>query len=437
MHQVFEEIVGELEEIIEKLASVITSPEPLGMQQSNWSFPQVSVSELQQQARVIIQAISERAPEEVGDNLPLLSHYVLRLRSVAEDTIPQLHGNAGVATWAYSRTLEGLWKALERDLAPLPAQEIEQSIQDSTRRARAMESKLAELKERSTLLDQMVTRIEAAHTTAQELPIDLQYLKETRAQIEVSKRDATLDRDHISEARTTAEAARDELANLTESARDVLARCETAYASATSTGLAAAFSERSAALNKSVALWVAGLLAALTAGSIFSFNRMDRIVELLSLPGDHSLILSVNLALAVLSVSGAVWFAWLSTKQIGQRFRLSEDYAFKASISRAYEGYRREAARIDKDLEKQLLSSALARLDEQPLRLVESSSFGSPWHELLASDLVKNAVKSVPGFAEKVISMASSALQGKKAAATPTPTVAAIDTPLEQAEAKV
>ncbi|WP_241151779.1 hypothetical protein [Pseudomonas viridiflava] len=437
MHQVFEQIVGELEEVIERLGVAITSPEPLGMQQSSWSYPQVSVSELQQEARVIIQAISQRAPEEVGENFPLLSHYVLRLRYVAEETIPQLHGNAGAATWAYSRTLGGLWKALEHDLAPLPAQEIEQSIQDSTRRARAMESKLAELKERSTLLDQMVTRIEAAHTAAQELPIDLQYLKETRAQIEISKRNATLDRDHVAEARATAESAKDELASLTESARDVLARCETAYASATSTGLAAAFSERSAALNNSVALWVAGLLAALIAGSIFSFSRMDRILELLSLPGDHGLILSVNLALAVLSVSGAVWFAWLSTKQIGQRFRLSEDYAFKASISRAYEGYRREAARIDKDLEKQLLSSALARLDEQPLRLVESNSFGSPGHELLASDLVKDAIKTVPGFAEKVISMASSALQGKNAATVSTSTVAANNVPSEQDESKV
>ncbi|WP_339546811.1 hypothetical protein [Pseudomonas sp. RA_35y_Pfl2_P32] len=435
MHQVFEELTGELEAIIDKLGAVITSSEPLGLAQSNWSFPLVSVSELQQQARAIIQAIDERAPEEVGDSYPLLSHYVIRLQHLATDTIPQMHGNAGVATWAYSRTLDGLWKALERDFAPMPSEEIERSIQDSTRRARSMESKLAELKERSTLLDQMVSRIEAAHSAAEELPTDLHSLKEARAQIEALMRNATLDRDHVSEARNAAESAKDELAKLSESARDVLARCETAYASATSTGLAAAFSERSKALNNSVGLWVAGLVAALVAGSIFSFNRMDRIADLLSLPGDHSLILSVNLVLAGLSVSGAVWFAWLSTKQIGQRFRLSEDYAFKASISRAYEGYRREAARIDKDLEKQLLSSALSRLDEQPLRLVESNSFGSPWHELLASELVKDAVKTVPGFVEKVTSMASSALQGKKAAATPS--VAANDAPSEQAEAKV
>ncbi|MFX8523854.1 hypothetical protein ABTM10_20480, partial [Acinetobacter baumannii] len=76
-------------------------------------------------------------------------------------------------------------------------------------------------------------------------------------------------------------------------------------------------------------------------------------------------------------------------KQIGQRFRLAEDYAFKASISRAYEGFRREAARFDKDMEARLLASALTRLDELPLRLVEPTSHGSPWHELATSDTVK------------------------------------------------
>jgi hypothetical protein len=34
------------------------------------------------------------------------------------------------------------------------------------------------------------------------------------------------------------------------------------------------------------------------------------------------------------------------TRQVGQLFKLAEDYAFKASISRAYEGYRKEANRM-------------------------------------------------------------------------------------------
>jgi hypothetical protein len=119
--------------------------------------------------------------------------------------------------------------------------------------------------------------------------------------------------------------------------------------------------------------------------------------------------------LSLLSVGAPVWFAWLSTKQIGQRFRLAEDYAFKASISRAYEGFRREAARFDKDMEARLLGSALSRLDELPLRLVETDTHGSPWHELASSDLVKQALKVVPGFADQVRDLAGKAMT----AATP------------------
>jgi len=114
--------------------------------------------------------------------------------------------------------------------------------------------------------------------------------------------------------------------------------------------------------------------------------------------------------LSVLSIGAPVWFAWLSTKQIGQRFRLAEDYAFKASISRAYEGFRREAARFDKDMEAKLLASALTRLDELPLRLVETDSYGSPWHELASSGSIKQAMQLIPDFAEQVKDLASKAL---------------------------
>jgi hypothetical protein len=112
----------------------------------------------------------------------------------------------------------------------------------------------------------------------------------------------------------------------------------------------------------------------------------------------------------MLSVGAPIWFGWLATKQIGQRFRLAEDYAFKASISRAYEGFRREAARVDKNMEARLLASALTRLDELPLRLIETDTHGSPWHELASSDLVKDAMRAVPGFAGQVQALASKAI---------------------------
>jgi len=122
-------------------------------------------------------------------------------------------------------------------------------------------------------------------------------------------------------------------------------------------------------------------------------------------------VILVNLFLSILSIGAPVWFAWIATKQIGDRFKLSEDYAFKASISRAYEGYRREAARLDPDLEVSLLASALGRLDELPLRLVEAKTHGSPLHELLTSEPIKTALKTVPGFVGTVTSAANNALE--------------------------
>ena len=50
--------------------------------------------------------------------------------------------------------------------------------------------------------------------------------------------------------------------------------------------------------------------------------------------------------------------------------------------------------------------TALTRLDEIPLRLVETETHGSPWHELASSDLVRQAIATVPGFTEKITDFA-------------------------------
>ena len=62
-----------------------------------------------------------------------------------------------------------------------------------------------------------------------------------------------------------------------------------------------------------------------------------------------------------------------------------------------YEGYRSEAERIDKDLERRLFSSALDRLEEAPLRLVEVESHGSPFHELrMGAQKLKSTISKSP-----------------------------------------
>jgi hypothetical protein len=249
-----------------------------------------------------------------------------------------------------------------------------------------------------------------AHTALHQLPTDLESLAEAKEKIVNLAEDATTNLGRVTDIRDRIAEIEDQLSESAAGAKSVLERCETAYSAATSVGLAAAFNERSVALSRSIWFWVVGLIVALVAGGYFGAHRLQTLAELLKDPNQSPSILYPNLLISLLSIGAPLWFAWLSTKQIGQRFKLSEDYAFKAAVSRAYEGFRREAARIDSDLEARLLASALSRFDEQPLRLVETESHGSPWQEMMNSNLVKEAARSIPDFANQVKDLASRAL---------------------------
>ena len=77
----------------------------------------------------------------------------------------------------------------------------------------------------------------------------------------------------------------------------------------------------------------------------------------------------------------------------------------------------KEAERIDSEFEARLFSSALDRLEEAPLRLVEDHQHGSPLHEFANSTVVKEAMSSFPDFANRVLAMAEdgiSAIKTKK-----------------------
>jgi hypothetical protein len=96
-------------------------------------------------------------------------------------------------------------------------------------------------------------------------------------------------------------------------------------------------------------------------------------------------VLWANVALTAVGVAAPIWFAWLLTRQISQRFRLAEDYGFKASVAKAYEGYRREAQEIGNlELQTRLLSIALDRVQEDPLKQLEREESSSPIHDLIS-----------------------------------------------------
>ncbi|WP_252090305.1 hypothetical protein [Pseudomonas sp. MWU13-3659] len=411
MHKTLVNLVDELEAIAQTVADSFGSDEPLSIAHANWSFPGLTGTELMEMAISLVEMISDRGSDETTlVNEEGVKSYIKRLAFLRSSTIPNTWANAGAGVSAYVLTLDGLRRLLDRALPSTAQQDLATALRTATRQVRAMEARISSLADRSNDLEGMVERIEKAHESADQLPTDLHSLKEARVEVDKLLRGAESDRAHILAARASSDELVGSLTLQSKQAEAVLNKCDTAYASATSQGLAGAFADRSKTLDTSMWIWVGGLVASLVVGGVVGSAQLKNLADAINSTSASQFALGVQLILSILSVGAPVWFAWLSTKQIGQRFRISEDYAFKASVSKAYEGYRREAARIDEDLETQLLSSALNRLDEQPLRLVEPASYGSPWHELLASDVVKNAAQSVPDFASKVVRMAKDSL---------------------------
>lgn len=413
MHNLLSAIQANLNELITQIRSCVPYDDPFGNSRGDWASPGLSRIELIEEIQSIIDLIQEQGQNHLGEYEPRIADYIRRLQHLKNSTTPQLVHNPGQAVSTLMLTLGGLRKIL----MPVLQSNIEEDVSKQRRaveglkkQIRVIEAVLTDLQPRSEQISKMLERIEHAHTAADQLPTDLQTLAEAQKRIADLASRALADQEVLSKICEHSQELDKQLNQHADDAKVALQQCETAYAAATSVGLAAAFSERSADLSTSIRWWIGGLILALISGSYFGSAQLHSLSNVLNSPTAPTAIIFLNLFLSLLSVGAPVWFAWLATKQIGQRFRLAEDYAFKASISRAYEGFRREAARFDQEMEARILSSALTRIDEPPLRLVETVTHGSPWHELGSSEAVKQAIQVVPDFAGQVKDLASKAI---------------------------
>lgn len=256
-------------------------------------------------------------------------------------------------------------------------------------------------------LESKVKVINDAYNSASNLPTTLSDLEAAAADIENS-RNAVLRHEADAKQRAAdADTAKKEIESVLAQANQALSRVNAAFRAATSEGLAKEFRSKARWLNYSVGIWVAVLVIALLAAVYTGGERFPQLLAsmaVLSTTGEPKwgLVLA-QLLISVLSLGAPVWLAWVATKQIGERFRLAEDYAYKAALSSAYEGYRTEAVNLDPVFQAQLFSIALSRLDEIPLRLVDKHVAGSPMHELLKSPEFKEAMERTPSLRDVLI----------------------------------
>ena len=277
------------------------------------------------------------------------------------------------------------------------------------RKIGSIEKRIADLSPRSERLQDKISAIEAAHDAAEQLPTDMEELRRNNEQLrkllsEAQKNTALIE-NKLNETEIVQKKVTDlheETTYLTNQSQQLVDKCDENYRITTSAGLAGAFESRSKSLTNTGWFWVFLLAVALGCVVGIGYFRLEAYEDLLRTEATTSVIL-LNLLVTVLGVGGPIWLAWLSTKNIGQSFKLAEDYAFKASISKAYEGYRKEAVNLDQEFAKQLFGSALTRLDELPSRFVSQVDHSSPLQEALDNPIVKSFIAEVPDAKNKLL----------------------------------
>jgi hypothetical protein len=391
---------------LEALATTVTnawSDDRTLREVHGWNNPALTRHDLSAIPKRLANKIRIIEPENIEEDLlQHLSTVPARLSLLQSETVPHMFdGNGASAVPAYIATINFLSASLEPILGWVANPDIKLMPASLARRLRSYQATLDGIAPNKEKLTAQITQIREATEAAETLPTDLEALKEAKLKVDKFASDAAELYGKLDERSNDTFTLLKKISDYEKEADKLVQQCEQAYRITTTKGLAAAFTQRASLLGRSMWIWVIGLVLALAAAGYLGAERVTLLSTALSGSDPKWGAIWIQLILSALSVGAPLWFAWVATKQIGERFRLAEDYGFKASVAKAYEGYRREAARIDPAFEARLFSSALSRLEEAPLRLVETKTHGSPWHELVNSQVFRDAMTAIPELGNK------------------------------------
>lgn len=452
MHQDIQKICAALDQ----LADLTVSTFPPGTDQLfsevwGWPAPTMNRHDLAWVVRSVADDLRAANPDSYPDALkPWVSHIPIRVSVLQSQTLPTMYGGNYQGIPAFLESIKHIRDRLLPAVGWVPVPRTGSLPARLVSRTDAARRRLEELESNIPDLAGKVTAINAAHLVAENLETDLHALKEAREAVEqtaietqqnlkktedLAERSTAalegietraesawnqvqaLNATSLDDIQNKAKAALEKMQGHEVTAGKLIESCEEAYQITTTKGLAAAFDVRAKSLAWSMRGWVLGLAVALASGSFIGASRLSTLAAELAKATPSWPTITTHIVVSLLGIGAPLWFSWLATKQIGQRFRLAEDYAFKASVAKAYEGYRKQAAQIDPEFQTTLFKSALTRLDEAPLRLVESEQHASPWQEALQSAAVKDAMKLAPELQTKFMTMVNETLQQAKSVA--------------------
>lgn len=267
---------------------------------------------------------------------------------------------------------------------PLDPKACQRRLTTLRKEIRSLEAGVEDSKSQLGEVKGSINTILEARDAALALPETLDTLKKTNAEISGMHKEVLQFRDIAKESSQFIKSVDSDIREKQSEIKGILSKCEDALRASTGVGLAAAFSKHADTLRKSSRCWVVALFAALASMVLIGFLRMNSILQMMDKQGVDASVIGLNMAMSLFMLAAPVWLAWIAAKRISHLFRLIEDYEFKAAISSAYEGYRREAERFEeRDFSERVLDSALTRFDEPPLRFVEKNEQVHPLIELL------------------------------------------------------
>jgi hypothetical protein len=156
------------------------------------------------------------------------------------------------------------------------------------------------------------------------------------------------------------------LQTVIENTESTFKRVEDLLPGATSAGLASAFRSRKDAIAKSKKYWIGGFVISL-------IGLIGMIVLLiLNAPNQSGKDWWQYLVERIPMTFPFIWLGWFFGRNYGHAVRLEEDYAFKESISRSFEGYKKQMQEVDiADALPRLCQNTIRILSETPLRVFD------------------------------------------------------------------
>lgn len=370
---------------------------------NQWHNPPLSRHNLAFMAEAVLERLRKVDSSDLSDReIDALADVPARIEEFKRHALPHMYNNNSVHAFnSYQGLLYWIESIGFSHFSPrLGWEDVSDKSMlpyDLRKRLKSLNTQIGNLEESYSDFEEKAKTIERAHDAAASLPDDIEELDNAREDLKNAMADLDSRLEKLKEKDEKAQTHLDNLKDKERTATETMQGLDSAYSAATTIGLGASFSEREKSMKNTMWVWVTILILSLAAGAILSIWRINELGDLIDKKNVDGTAIWLSVVLGILSIGGPIWLAWIATRQIGQRFRIAEDYAFKAAIAKAYEGYKREGANVDPKFSSRLFETALNRLDEAPLRYISDEEPGSPWdrkrklrHRVLPEDRSKN-----------------------------------------------